>query len=408
MLEYIRSALSSLVSNKLRSSLTILGVIIGVWAIVSMQSIVAGFDRSMRETMAEFGTETFFIQKFPAIIMGNGTWRKYMRRKDLTYEDAIYLEENANFLRSAAASITNRAQTLKYRNHKTSPGVAVIGATAGYFVANATSLYEGRFFTKDDVHHQRNVIILGMDVADELFPVESPIGNTVSIRGIKFTVTGVLNLMPGFGSESPDNIVIIPITVYQKIFEWSSDALGLQLRALSSDVLEEALDEATSLMRIRRKVPAGKPNDFEIFTGDSIADTVKDLTAYVRIAALGIAGISLIVAGIGIMNIMLVAVLERTREIGTRKAIGARNSDILWQFLLESVILSEFGAFIGLGFGYLTAWAITSKIPQMTATVPYWSIISAVIYCSVIGISFGSFPARKASRLDPIDALRYE
>ncbi len=400
--------MSSLLSNKLRSSLTILGVIIGVWAIVSMQSIVAGFDRSMQQTMAEFGTETFFIQKFPAIMMGNGTWRKYMRRQDLTYQDAIFLGNKTHFLRSAAASISNRAQTVKYNAKKTSPSVAVTGATAGYFTANAASLYDGRFFTKDDVTHQRNVTILGKDIVDELFPVESPVGAVISISGVKFTVIGTLNAMPGFGNDTPDNIAIIPITTYQKMFEWSSDALGLQLRAMSSNVLEEAIDESISLMRIRRKVPAGKANDFEVFTGDSIVDTMKDLTSYIRVAALGIAGISLIVAGIGIMNIMLVAVLERTREIGTRKALGARNSDILWQFLFESVILSEFGAFIGLGFGYLTAWTITSKIPQMSATVPYWSIVSAIVYCSIIGISFGSFPARKASRLDPIDALRYE
>lgn len=401
--------MSSLLSNKLRSSLTILGIIIGVWAIVSMQSIVAGFENSMRSAMAEFGTETFFMRKFPAIMMGDhGEWRKYMRRKDFTHDDAIFLEENATYLRSAAASIYNRAQLIKYRDRKSSPSVVVVGSTAGYFTTNATTLNEGRFFTEDDVHHLRKVVVLGQDVADALFPMEAALDKDVIIDGNEFTVIGVLNPLPGLSFESPDNTVIIPITGFQKIFNWSSDSMDLMLRAMSSDVLEEAMDEVISLMRVRRKVPAGQPNDFEMFTGDSIISTVNDFTIYIRVSALGIAGISLIVAGIGIMNIMLVAVMERTREIGTRKAIGAKNSDILWQFLIESVILSEFGAVIGLGFGYLTAWLITSNMPGMVATVPLWAIVSAFIYCSLIGISFGSFPARKASKLDPIDALRYE
>ena len=407
MTEYFRAAVYSLWSHKLRSSLTILGIFIGVWAIVSMQSVVEGFDRSMRNMMSEFGTESFFIQKYPAIMMGN-KWRKYHRRKDFTYQDAYYLEATGQYIRSVSAYIANRAQTIKYQDNKTSPNVGVMGATAGFFSTNATTIAVGRVFNQNDEDRRSNVVVLGADVYDALFPFEDPIGKNVHLGNNKFTVIGVLNPLPGFSFESPDNMVVIPVTTYQKIFNWSSDSMQLMLRAVSVDVLEEAMDEAIALMRIRRKVAAGEPNDFEIFTSDSIMDTMQNMTGYIQLATLGIAGISLVVAGIGIMNIMLVSVMERTREIGTRKAVGAKRSAILWQFLIEAVILSQFGALFGLLLAFVTAQVYTRFVPNLSADIPVWAVIAAFGYCSVIGIVFGLFPAGKAARLNPIDALRYE
>ncbi|NQU66525.1 MAG: ABC transporter permease [Candidatus Marinimicrobia bacterium] len=407
MIEYFRSAIYSLISNKLRSALTILGIFIGVWAIVSMQSVVEGFDRSMRNMMAEFGTESFFIQKFPAIVMGHN-WRKYNRRKDFTYQDAYYLEETGLYIQSVSAYMSTGAQTIKYKDKKTGPVVGVLGATAGFFSTNATTIADGRVFNKNDEDRNSNVVVLGMDIYDELFPFEDPLGKEVRIGNTKFTVVGVLNPLPGFSFESPDNMVIIPITTYQKTFSWSSGSMQLMLRAVSTEVLDEAMDEAIALMRIRRKVEPGQPNDFEIFTGDSIIDTMQNMTIYIQFATMGIAGISLVVAGIGIMNIMLVSVIERTREIGTRKAVGAKSSAILWQFLIEAIILSQIGAIFGLILAYITSLVYTQLVPGLTANIPLWAVISAFGYCSLIGIVFGLFPARKAARLNPIDALRYE
>ncbi len=407
MTDYFRSAIQSLVSQKLRSGLTILGIFIGVWAIVSMQSVVEGFDNSIKNIMAEFGTETFFMQKFPAMMLGHD-WRKYRMREDFTYKDAYYLEETAQYLQSASAYISNRVQTIKYRDRKTDPNVSVVGATSGFFTTNATTLAAGRAFSSSEVNRSNNVAVIGMDIYNELFPFEDPIGRQIRVGNTKLTVIGVLDPLPGMSFESPDNLIVIPVTLYQRIYQWSSDSMQLMLRAISAEYLDEAMDEAIALMRIKRKVPPGKPNDFEIFTGDSIIDTMQNMTLYIKLATLGIAGISLVVAGIGIMNIMLVSVMERTREIGTRKAVGAKRSDIMWQFLIEAVILSEVGALFGLLLAFITAGLFTRFVPAMSATVPGWAVVWALIYCSAIGIIFGIFPARKASRLDPIDALRYE
>ena len=405
--EHLRSAIQSLVSSKLRSALTILGIIIGVWAIVSMQSIVAGFDQSMHQIMARFGTETFFIQKMPAFVMGH-EWREYQKRQDFKLDDAYYLDRKVSNVRSAAATAYLWGRVIKYHDKKTSPNVMAIGTTAGYFYAAASSLYSGRFFTADEVHHRRAVAIIGLDVADELFPNMNPLGSQVKIDNNLVTVIGVLAPQPGFSLDSPDNVIILPLTYTLQIYPWAESEVELMVRASTSEVLPSVMDETIAMLRVRRHVQPGEENDFEVFTGDSILRTMNNFTFYLRVAAIGIAAISLLVAGIGIMNIMLVSVLERTREIGTRKALGARNRHILFQFLIEAVILSEFGAIIGIGVGFLTAFLIDSQVPNMTAVVPLKAIFGALVYCSFIGIVFGSFPANKASKMNPIDALHYE
>lgn len=409
MLEFFQIALRSILANKLRSSLTLLGVVIGVWAITSMQGVVEGFDRAIEKELSALGTESFVIQKFPAVMVGHN-WRKYARRKDFTYEDAVYLEQRAVNVRVATAVVGTGGQTIKYKDKKTSPSVRATGTMSGYLATQSAELAEGRFLTDDDVDHTRQVTILGRDVVTELFPYEDPLNKRVLINGQAFTVIGVLGQNPSTFGQSADNVVIIPFTAYQKVFTTSRRQMrntGLILRAWDAEGVGEATDEVVALLRVRRKVPLDQENDFEVITAESAMNTVLDFTFYIRIAAIGIAGISLLVAGIGIMNIMLVSVMERTREIGTRKAVGARRRDILIQFLIEAVILSEFGALMGILLGVITTVGV-SPLLEMEARVPVWAALAALGYCSAIGIFFGLYPANKASKLDPIEALRYE
>ncbi len=407
--DYLHIALRSIMSNKLRSGMTLLGVVIGVWAITSMQAVVTGFDRAMEDELSALGSETFVIQKFPAIVVGH-SWRKYARRKDLTYDDARHLETTSDNIQAATAVVEGYGKTIKYRDKKTAPTVKVIGTMAGYLISTSQELGAGRFLTGNDVLHGRQVAVLGRDVATELFPYSDPMDRNVLVGNQGFKVIGVLDQVSSSFGESADNVVIIPITAYQKVFtsgrRWMSSTAVI-VRAWDVAKLDEAMDEAVALLRVRRKVPLNEENDFEVLTAESIMSTMMDFTKYIRLAAVGIAGISLLVAGIGIMNIMLVSVMERTREIGIRKAVGAKRRNILLQFLIEAVLLSEFGAFTGILVGVLTALAL-SPLLNMDARVPVWAILSAIGYCSAIGIFFGLYPANKASRLDPIEALRHE
>lgn len=409
MLEFFRIAFRSVLSNKLRSGLTLLGVVIGVWAITSMQAVVSGFDRAMEEELSVLGSETFIVQKFPAVMVGHNWW-KYARRKNFTYEDAVFLQNTSQYIQAATVVEERGGQVVKYRDKKTAPNVQVVGTMAEYILTQKQELASGRFLTNDDVERTRQVAVIGRDVASELFPYKDPVDERILLGDQGFLIIGVMNQSPSTFGQSADNFVIIPITAYEKVFtsrrRRHSNA-ALFLRAPDTQSVESAIDEAVALLRVRRKVPLGEENDFEIMTAESVMNTVADFTRYIRIAAIGIAGISLLVAGIGIMNIMLVSVMERTREIGTRKAVGARRRDILVQFLIEAVILSEFGAIIGILVGALTA-LLLSPVLDMKAGIPGWAIIAALGYCSVIGIFFGLYPANKASKLDPIDALRYE
>ena len=410
MLEFFQIALRSILANKLRSSMTLLGVVIGVWAITSMQGVVEGFDRAIEQELSVLGSESFVVQKFPPVMVGGHDFRKYVQRKDLTYEDALYLEEKAVNLRAATAVIGSGGQTVKYKDKKTSPTVRVTGTMSGYLASQSAELAEGRFITDNDVTHTRQVAVLGRDVVAELFPYEYPLDKRILLNGQAFIVIGVLGQTPSTFGQSADNVIIIPITAYEKVFTTSRKEMsgtGLFLRAWDAEGVEEAIDEVVVLLRVRRKVPLAEENDFEVMTAESLMDTIADFTIYIRVAAIGIAAISLLVAGIGIMNIMLVSVMERTREIGIRKAVGARRRDVLVQFLIEAVLLSEFGALMGIILGSLTTLAI-SPVLEMEARIPAWAAIAALGYCSVIGIFFGLYPANKASKLDPIEALRYE
>jgi len=406
MTEPITMAFQSLWSNKLRSFLTLLGVIIGVFTIIGMQSVIAGFRQDMYKQLSILGSNTFQVQKYPAVQTGGSDRRKYRNRKNLTWEQGQAIQDYAVHVEAVGVENWQWGQELKFEDKKTTAPVSVAGGTPEFAVANGYFVQEGRFLTQSDVLHSRNVAVIGMDIVTDLFPFRDPLGNMIRLQGRPFQVIGVLEERGSQFGESRDNRAVIPLSTWQQMYG-TRRSVNITVRASSVDTYQEAVDEVTAILRTVRKVPAGEPNDFEIFSSESLRASFDDMTKMVRFAAIGIASISLLVAGIGIMNIMLVTVTERTHEIGIRKAIGANRGDILTQFLIESVILSLIGGVIGVTIGVGVA-QILGNATSLPAAIPVWAILVALIFCSIIGLFFGMYPAAKASKLDPIESLRYE
>jgi len=284
--------------------------------------------------------------------------------------------------------------------------MVMAGGDPAFFPNNGYYIEEGRALTEIDVEHNRHVIVLGQETLEELFPFMSPIGEEVNIDGHRFHVIGTIEEQGTSFGQSDDNRVVIPITVFQKYYG-RQQSINITLQARSSELFEAAQEEVIGVLRAVRKVPPGEPNDFEMFSSLSLIETFNNMTRVVRIGAMVIVSFALLVAGIGIMNIMLVSIRERTREIGVRAALGAKRRDILLQFLVEAVILSEIGGVIGIliGVGIGQFVALVSPVP---AAIPFWTIILGFGFCSLVGLVFGVYPAKKASKMDPIEALRYE
>lgn len=406
IIEPIIMAFQSLWSNKLRSFLTLLGVIIGVFTIIGMQSVIVGFRQDMFKELSILGSNTFQVQKYPAVQTGGSDRRKYRNRKNLTWEQGQAIQQYAVHVAAVGVENWQWGQELKFQDKKTTTPISVAGGTPEFALSNGYFVKEGRFLTQSDVLHSRNVVVIGMDIVDDLFPFRDPLGANIRLQGRPFQVIGVLEERGSQFGESRDNRAIIPLSTWQNMYG-TRRSVNITVRAASSDEYQEAVDEVTAILRTVRKVPAGEPNDFEIFSSESLRANFDQMTKMVRFAAIGIASISLIVAGIGIMNIMLVTVTERTHEIGIRKAIGAKRGDIMIQFLIESIILSLIGGLIGVSVGIGVA-QLLGNATSLPAAIPVWSILVALIFCSVIGLFFGMYPAAKASKLDPIESLRYE
>jgi len=402
--ESVTMAFEALRANKFRSILTTLGIVIGVLAVIGMQTIIAGLNRTVEKQLAVLGAGTFYVQKEPAVQFGD--WEKYQRRKDITLKEVRALEEKATLVKVVAPEVMKFFSTVRYKGKKTNPTVYVFGGNEFWQWANGFYVQEGRFVGSFDVAHNRQVCVLGLDVVETLFPFEDPIGKDVLIDGNRFTVIGVFERKGKIFGQSQDNVVLIPISTFHKIYG-RRRSLGIALQARDPELLNEAIDQVIGILRMVRKVPPGKPNDFEILTKESLMQTWKKLTRYIFLTAVMIAGMSLLVGGIGIMNIMLVSVTERTREIGIRKAIGAKRRDVLWQFIVEAVILSEVGGVIGVALG-VSLGKIVGWLLHLPAAVPIWSVFLGLGFSSLVGLFFGIYPASKAARLNPIEALRYE
>lgn len=411
--ENLKMALDTIRSNKLRSFLTVIGVVIGVITVMLISSIISGIDMGIKKEIESFGTRSIFLYKFdPGIRFGRPS-REERMRKPLTSDDAEAIAqlpavENCVPMLDITNNFFGQKILVTGNNGKTSSAINLTGTYPEIERAGTEVIMEGRWFTKSESDAAQNVAVIGSSVADNFFGFGSPIGQTVEIGGREFRVIGVLQKREQFGGggsggDDQSNVIWMPFGTAQKLKPNADDIFVLA--TAREGKMDEAKDQITDLLRIRRQVPFDKPNNFGMATADSIISQFRSITQGVAIAMIVISSVGLMIGGIGVMNIMLVSVTERTREIGIRKAIGARRSDILTQFLIEAMTLTGFGGLIGLFIGWLLTLLIGMVFPSY---VPIWAPLVGFFASVGIGLFFGLFPAWKAARLDPIEALRYE
>ena len=411
--ENLSLALDTLRTHKFRSFLTVLGVLIGTTTVIAVASIIAGLDRQLVQTMEQFGTNSLWLYKLQ---MGapHRLTREERLRKPLSYEDAMAIKEQCPAVEEVSAVVFRELNdfgglpptTVRYRGHDMSDA-QLMGVTANHLkIANAP-LADGRFFTDADDLHRRDVAVIAANVVDRLFKHEDPLGKSILVDGHTFEVVGTLDKFKGFVGDNPDDRdVMVPYWTFKKLHP---DARDNFINVLAyRGRLNDAEDEVRGLLRRRRHVKPSEPDNFGIATAESLITQFREIIGTVALVMVVISSVGLLVGGIGVMNIMLVSVTERTREIGVRKAIGARRSDITWQFLLEAMTLTASGGVIGILVGWLLSLAIRTFVPSLPSTVPLWSVVTGFAVATSIGLFFGMWPALKAARLDPIVAQRHE
>ncbi|RKY96377.1 MAG: peptide ABC transporter permease [Ignavibacteriae bacterium] len=395
----------SVLNNKLRTSLTILGVVVGIFSIIVIMTIITMLQNSIEDGLAMLNKNTFQIQKFD-IIQDHAQRRKQRTRRNITVAESNRLKKLLTEAKYVGAEQW-QTTTIKFGNKKTNPNISVGGQTVDAMRTNDFKVEFGRDLRESDIQNSTDVCILGKAVVDKIFPNFNPIGQTVRVDGRPLRVIGLMEKQPEMFGESNDNYVLIPITTWQNMYGKYSRSVNIMVTAHSSEEYDDVIEAAIGHFRKIRKVPPGEPNDFSIFSNESMITTVNDITGPIKIGALVVSVIALLAAGVGIMNIMLVSVTERTREIGIRKAIGAKKSSILMQFLFEAIILCLVGGFIGIvvgvGIGNLAGSLLSAK-----SAIPVDWVIIGISLCVSVGLIFGTYPAYKAANLDPIEALRYE
>jgi putative ABC transport system permease protein len=405
--ETIIQAIYSLAVNRLRSWLTIMGVAVGVFSIIAVMTALDAIDKSVESGLTSLGANTFQIQKNPATVFGSGHSRNfYANRKDITYKQALMFRKNMETsARNIGFTITSPANLAKYANRTTNPDVTMTGGDGNFSASNGYTITTGRNLSENDIRSARNTAVIGGELAETLFPSgESPVDKLIKVNGEVYSVAGVFAKKGAAFGQSQDNFVLIPITRYlDHINEKSS--LSITVEALSRKEYPVAIDRAIGAMRLARGLTVKEVNDFEIRTNESLIDSFKDIKSAISTGAFIISFMALLTAGVGIMNIMLVSVTERTREIGIRKSIGAPRTTILRQFLFEALFLSIAGGLIGVVIGIAAGNVVALKFNLPPIFPLLWIIVSMVV-CSVIGMAFGLFPAWKASNLNPVEALR--
>ncbi len=411
-LENLKMAIDTLRANKLRSFLTIFGVVVGVVVVMLISSIISGISLSVEKEVESFGTRSIFLYKFDIGITGPPT-REQRMRKPLTLEDAEAISKLPTVeLAVPLLDISNNFFGSKIlvtgKNGKTSSAVNLTGTFPDIEKSSTEVLIEGRWFTKSESDDKADVCLIGDSVKESYFPYESPIGKTLEVGGREFRVIGLLQKREqlfggGGGNNDQSNVLYMPMGAALRLKPYADDLFILAVA--KENFLTEGKDQVQDLLRVRRKVAFGEKNNFSMETADSLISQFQSITLYARLAMIVISLVGLMIGGIGVMNIMLVSVTERTREIGIRKALGARQNDILLQFLIEAATLTGFGGLLGLLIGWILTFLIALVFPSY---VPWWAPVAGFFASVGIGVIFGLFPAWKAARLDPIESLRYE
>ena len=406
--ESFSMAIGAITAHKLRSALTLLGVLVGVFSIIVVMTAMRVMQSNIERQLSSLGTDTFMIRKWPNTYFGGGgDLEKYWRRKDITLAQEKKLQDNAALPLNIGAETSFWSGEIKTRYKTSAPTVRLYGETPGSFPAHNWNLGDGRLIMDADVDSARSVCVLGSGLATNIFPNSSPVGESVKIDGINYAVVGVLESKGGSAGGDQDNFVVVPLTTGLNRYGHWNRSLNLLVQARDRASYDDTLEEVRGALRTIRKVPPGKEDDFEVQSNDSLIEQFKNFTRSVRIGVLIVSSIALLAAGVGIMNIMLVSVTERTREIGIRRAIGAKKRNIMTQFIMEAIVLCEVGGAVGVVFGILggNLLALALKLPP---AVPLDWVILGLVICSVVGVVFGTYPAWKAANLDPIESLRYE
>jgi ABC-type antimicrobial peptide transport system permease subunit len=405
-------ALDTLRTHKFRSLLTVLGVLIGTTTVIVVASIIAGLDTQLVQAAEQFGTRVIWIYKLQ---MGtpHRLTREERLRKPLSYEDAMAIKEQCPAVEEVSVAIFSEISefglppsSARYKGREMA-GAQFMGVDANYLAIANSSLADGRFFTPTDDLHRRDVTVIAANVVEQLFQHEDPVGKTIVVDGHALEVIATLNKFKGVLGDSPDDRdIFIPYWTFRKIYPAAKEHFVSALAFRGQ--MDEAQDEIRGLLRRRRHVKPSEEDNFGLSTAESIITEFREIIGTVGLVMVVISSIGLLVGGIGVMDIMLVSVTERTREIGVRKAVGARQRDIAWQFLLEAITLTGSGGLIGIAVGWLLSFLIRMLVPSLPSTVPLWSVVAGFTVSTGVGLFFGLWPALKAARLDPITALRYE
>ncbi len=406
-------ALATLWANKMRSLLTIVGIVIGITAIVGMTSIMRGFNDSIAQMFEQLGPNTIILQRANREGASEADRKAMARRPNLTVDDFKAIGREAGTLRAVDLWLFS-FDRIFYGGARTSE-TQIRGTSDRFPEVNGLQVEMGRYFTENEVDHRRNVVVLGQTPYKAFFQNIDPIGKVVKIGATEFTVVGVAAQQPSLGGldTNQDSLALIPYTTFQKQFGVRADRERFGTSAIifatprEGTPREEAIHEIETIMRIRHGLKLNQENDFDISTQDMIMKSFEQITRGIYLGLLAISSVALMVGGIGVMAIMMISVTERTREIGVRKALGARRREILWQFLVEAITLTSLGGILGVLFGS-TIGVLVKAFTPLPVSMPWWSFAIGFGFSSAVGIFFGLFPAFRASRLDPIEALRYE
>ncbi|MBK8478497.1 MAG: ABC transporter permease [Opitutaceae bacterium] len=405
--EIVRMALTAVGAHKLRSFLTMSGIAIGVFSVIGVMTVIATIQKSIESNLNVLGANSFVISKYPAV-MGGGPHNRFTNRRDVSLEQAERFRELMEETKAVVGLMIRRGgRQAVYLDRKTNPNNTLIGTDEHFTSVRDFQIDRGRNLTREDTTYGRSVCVLGADLVARLFPGEDPLLKRIRMDGQTYLVVGTFAAKGSMFGQSQDNLVVLPITRFLAVYGRAGRSIGISVQARSQADLDTTFNHAIGAMRLARGLDPEDPNDFDIVSNDSLIEMFNSATDKIKQGAFVISLFALLAAGVGIMNIMLVSVTERTKEIGVRKSLGARRRAILRQFLIEAIVISLLGGvagiILGVGAGNLLGMFMTGE-----ATIPLLWIVIGLVFCAGIGIVFGYYPARKAARLDPIEALRFE